>query len=446
MRQPPSLAGHRLAPEVHAHRRRARRLPRRAGETEPCRLRGLARIRSHRRRQPPSLPEPAAPRPRGHQLGRTHWRTRRIMSRLHRLFDEQGQSPWLDNLTRPHLRDGTLADLVARGVRGVTANPTIVAKAIEASDAYDDQFKDLLSAGHDIEDAYWELALTDVAHALQILRPTFHHSGGHDGFVSIEVAPQWARDIEATIADARYLHERIHQPNLLVKVPATAEGVHAVEALIGEGRSINVTLVFSLTRYREILDAYLSGMEAFALHGGDLTSIRSVASFFVSRVDTEVDRRLEELGTEEALALRGRAAIAQAKLAYQLFRSTHSGPRWARLARRGAQVQRALWASTSTKNPHYPDTLYVDNLIGPDTVNTLPEPTIDAFEDHGTVVRTVDAGLADANFVMHALSRVGIDMDDVGLTLERQGLATFAASVNHVLDALDAKAHVRSAI
>ena len=184
----------------------------------------------------------AAHRPRGHQLGRTHRRAGLVMSRLHRLFDEQGQSPWLDNLTRPYLRDGTLADLVARGVRGVTANPTIVAKAIEASDAYDDQFEDLLSAGRNVEDAYWELALTDVADALQILRPTFHHSGGDDGFVSIEVAPQWARDIEATIADARYLYERIHQPNLLVKVPATSEGVHAIEALIGEGRNVNVTL------------------------------------------------------------------------------------------------------------------------------------------------------------------------------------------------------------
>jgi transaldolase len=367
------------------------------------------------------------------------------MSRLHRLFDEQGQSPWLDNLTRPYLRDGTLAHLVASGVRGVTANPTIVARAIEASDAYDEQFEALLSAGRGVEDAYWELVLTDVADALQVLRPTFHQSGGEDGFVSIEVAPEWAWDIEGTIADARYLHERIHQPNLLVKVPATSEGVHAVEALIGEGRGVNVTLLFSLTRYREILAAYLSGLETFALGGGDLSSVHSVASFFVSRVDTEVDRRLEDLGGEEALALRGRAALAQAKLAYQLFRSAHSGPRWARLARRGARVQRPLWASTSTKNARYPDTLYVDNLIGPDTVNTLTEHSIEAFEDHGAVARTIGTGLADANFVIRALSRTGINLDDVSLTLEREGLASFAASVAHVLGALEAKAHIPSA-
>lgn len=362
------------------------------------------------------------------------------MSRLHRLFDEQGQSPWLDNLTRPYLRDGTLAQLIANGVRGVTANPTIVARAIEASDAYDEQFEALVSGGRSVEDAYWELAITDVTDALRVLRPTFQHSGGDDGFVSIEVAPQYARDSEATIAAARRLHERIQQPNLLVKVPATSEGVYAVQALVGEGRSINVTLLFSLTRYREILDAYLSGLETFALRGGDLSSVRSVASFFVSRVDTEVDRRLEELGTQDALALRGRAAIAQAKLAYQLCRHVHSGPRWARLARRGARVQRPLWASTSTKNPRYTDTLYVDNLIGPGTVNTLPESTIAAFEDHGTVVRSVGTRLADANYVMHALPRLGVDLDDVGLTLERQGLASFVASVNHVLGALEAKA------
>jgi transaldolase len=232
------------------------------------------------------------------------------MSRLHRLFDEQGQSPWLDNLTRPYLRDGTLAHLVARGVRGVTANPTIVAKAIEASDAYDEQFEAVLSAGRSVEDGYWDLGLTDAADALRILGPVFHQSGRTDGFVSIEVAPQLARDVRATISGARRLHERIRQPNLLVKVPATSEGVQAIETLIGEGRSINVTLIFSLTRYREILNAHLSGLETFAGRGGDISSVHSLASFFLSRVDTEVDRRLDELGTAEALALRGRAAVA----------------------------------------------------------------------------------------------------------------------------------------
>jgi transaldolase len=363
------------------------------------------------------------------------------MSRLHRLFDEQGQSPWLDNLTRPYLRAGTLAELVAMGVLGVTANPSIVAKAIEASDAYDDQFEALLSAGHSVEDAYRELAVTDVADALQVLRPTFLQSVGKDGLVSIEVAPRWARDTAATIAAARQLHERIDEPNLLVKVPATTEGLPAIKALIGEGRNVNVTLLFSLTRYHEVIDAYLSGLEAFAERGGDLASVRSVASFFVSRVDTEVDRRLEEMGTEDALALRGRAGIAQAKIAYQVFRAAHSGPRWERLARRGARVQRPLWASTSTKNARDADTLYVDNLIGPDTINTLTEQTIEAFDDHGSVVRSVDTNLVDASYVIHALTRVGIDLGEVGLTLVRQGLASFEASMTHVLATLESKAH-----
>jgi transaldolase len=368
------------------------------------------------------------------------------MTRLRNLYDEQGQSPWLDNLTRPYLEDGTLAGLVARGVRGVTANPTIVARAIEASDAYDEQFERLVSAGQTVEDAYWELAIDDVVHALQALRPTFDAgdgtdgTDGTDGLVSIEVSPACAFDTEASITAARALHERIREPNLLVKIPATSEGVAAIRAMIGEGRSINVTLIFSLARYREVLEAYLSGLEALARDGGDLSSVRSVASFFVSRVDTEVDRRLEALGTDDALALRGRAAVAQAKLAYRLFRTAHSGERWERLAALGARVQRPLWASTSTKNPDYADTLYVDSLIGPDTVNTLPETTMDAFEDHGTLARTIDTGTAAADDVLRRLATVGVDMDDVGHTLEDQGIATFAASFAHVVDTLSTKA------
>ena len=366
------------------------------------------------------------------------------MTRLSDLFDQQGQSPWLDNLTRPDLHDGTLADLVARGVRGVTANPTIVANAIEASDAYDQQFEALNAAGHTVEDAYWDLAITDVIDALKTLRPTFDASDGSDGFVSIEVAPECALDTDASITHARELHERIGEPNLLVKIPATTQGMPAIEAMIGEGRSINITLIFSLARYAEVLEAYLSGLETLARSGGDLSTVRSVASFFVSRVDTEVDRRLEVLGTDEALALRGRAALAQAKLAYQLFRDAHTGQRWETLASRGARLQRPLWASTSTKNPSYPDTLYVDNLIGPDTVNTLPETTLAAFEDHGTLARTIDTDTALADHDMRALTAAGIDMDDVGHTLEDQGIAAFHASFAHVLDTLRAKAHALS--
>lgn len=362
------------------------------------------------------------------------------MTKLHRLYDEQGQSPWLDNLTRTYLRDGTLARLIGDGVRGVTANPTIFAKAIGGSDAYDDQFAALTANGRSASDAYWDLVVEDIVEALGVLRPTFDASGGTDGFASVEVAPELARDTDATIAAARDLHQRIARPNLFVKIPATSQGVPAIRAMIGEGRSINITLIFSLARYGEVIEAYLSGLETLAERGGDLASVHSVASFFVSRVDTEVDRRLDALGTHDALALRGRAAVAQAKLAYRLFRDRFAGRRWERLATRGARLQRPLWASTSTKNPRFPDTLYVDNLIGPDTVNTLPEATIAAFEDQGTLARTIDTGVDTAASVLRRLAAVGVDMDDVGRTLEEQGVASFHESFAHVLSALDAKA------
>jgi transaldolase len=362
------------------------------------------------------------------------------MTMLERLYGEQGQSPWLDNLTRVHLRDGTLGRLVAGGIRGVTANPTILARAIEGSDAYHEQFATRIGQGRPVLEAYWDLVADDVIAALGVLRPTFDASGGSDGFVSVEVAAELARDTKATIAAARQLHERIAQPNLLVKIPATGQGVPAIQAMIAEGRSINITLIFSLARYAEVIDAYLAGLETLAEAGGDLASVHSVASFFVSRVDTEVDRRLGAVGTGDALALRGQAAVAQAKLAYRLFQDRFSGPRWQALAARGARVQRPLWASTSTKNPADPDTRYVDSLIGPDTVNTLPEPTIAAFEDHGTLARSIDRGVDHAGAVMDRLAEVGVDMDDVGRTLEDQGVASFHQSFTHVLEALEGKA------
>ena len=363
------------------------------------------------------------------------------MSTLERLYAEYGQSPWLDNLTRGYLRGGTLARMVADGIRGVTANPTIFSKAIVGSADYDEQFSALTAAGYSLEDAYWQLIVDDITAALAVLRPVFDASGGTDGFASVEVDAELARDTRATLAAARALHERIVAPNLFVKIPATAQGVPAIQAMIGEGRSINITLIFSLARYGQVIEAYLSGLEAFVGHGGDPSSVHSVASFFVSRVDTEVDRRLETVGTGEALALRGQAAVAQAKLAYRLFRQRFSGPRWQRLADLGAQLQRPLWASTSTKNPAYPDTMYVDDLIGPDTVNTLPEVTIGAFADHGTLARTIDTGVDEAAQVMRRLAAAGVDMDDVGLTLEAQGIASFHASYQQVLAALAAKAH-----
>jgi transaldolase len=361
------------------------------------------------------------------------------MTKLQRLHREQGQSPWLDNLRRVDLRDGTLGRLVAAGIRGVTANPTILARAIEGSGAYDEQLATLTARGRPLPDAYWDLVVDDVLGALDLLRPTFDASGGGDGFVSVEVAPELAHDTGATVAAARELHQRIARPNLLVKIPATAAGVPAIRAMTAEGRSINVTLIFSLARYAEVVDAYLDGLEALARRGGDLASVHSVASFFVSRVDTEVDRRLAAIGGD-ALALRGEAAVAQARLAYRLFRERFAGGRWQRLAARGARLQRPLWASTSTKDPAYPDTRYVDSLIGPDTVTTLPEPTIAAFEDHGTVARSIDRGLDHAAAVLRWLAAAGVDLDDVGATLEEQGVAAFHASFAHVLGTLAAKA------
>lgn len=289
------------------------------------------------------------------------------MTKLRRLYDVQGQSPWLDNLTRTYLRDGTLARFVDDGIRGVTANPTIFARAIEGSDAYDQQFASLTAGGTNVESAYWELVIDDVRQALELLRPTFNGSAGTDGFVSIEVAPELARDTQGTITAARDLHTRIDEPNLFVKIPATAEGIPAIRTMTAEGRNINVTLIFSLSRYGEVIGAYRSGLEEYAGAGGDVGGVHSVASFFVSRVDSEVDRRLEALGSPAALALRGRAAVAQAKLAYQLFRDQFADARWAELTAVGGHLQRPLWASTSAKNPAYPDTLYVDHLIGPDT-------------------------------------------------------------------------------
>jgi transaldolase len=357
------------------------------------------------------------------------------------LHSEYGQSPWLDNLTRGYLRDGTLAAMVADGIRGVTANPTIFARAIEASADYDDQFFRLVSSGRSVEEAYWDMVVTDVADACAVLRPVYRTAKGTDGFVSIEVAPELARRTQATSAAARRLHQRIDRPNVFVKIPATAQGVPAVKAMIAEGRNINITLIFSLERYEQVIEAYLSGLEVFTAHGGDPARVHSVASFFVSRVDTEVDRRLDALGGEPALALRGRAAVAQAKQAYRLFEDRFSGERWERLAHRGAHRQLPLWASTSAKNPAYRDVRYVEELIGPDSVNTMPEPTIAAFEDHGNLARTIDVGVSEAAETMRRLEDLGIDMGDVGRTLENQGVAGFSRSFRHLLDSLDAKKH-----
>jgi len=363
------------------------------------------------------------------------------MSRLHDLYREQDQSPWLDDLKRSYLQDGTLAALVDDGIRGVTSNPTIFAKAIAGEDTYDAEFAELAAKGA-VLDAYWRLVIDDVSNACALLAET--HTEGGDGFVSLEVAPDLAHDTDGTVGAARWLHETIGRPNLMVKIPATKEGVPAIATMIGEGRNINVTLIFSLERYGEVIESYLSGLEAFAATGGDLSQVNSVASFFVSRVDTETDRRLEAIGGDAALGLRGRAAVANAKLAYQLFGQRFSGPRWDALAARGALPQRPLWASTSTKNPVYPDLLYVDSLIGPHTINTMPEGTIAAFKDHGTVSRTVDDDYAAAQADIEGLAGVGVDFADVARVLEQEGVASFAKSFDELIQALTDKAQALS--
>jgi len=359
------------------------------------------------------------------------------MDRLIRLYEEFGQSPWLDNLKRGYLTTGQLTRLREGGIRGQTSNPTIFQKAIEGSGDYDDQFRELVGGSSSIVDDYWEMVLRDINGALDVFAPLYEGSDGADGFVSVEVAPDLAPDTQGTIEAARHLHETINRPNLMVKIPATAEGVPAIRQMISEGRNINVTLIFSLERYGEVMEAYISGLEAYS---GDLSRVASVGSFFISRVDTETDRRLEAIGTPEALALRGKAAIAQGKLAYRQFRQAHSGPRWDALAARGAHVQRPLWASTSTKNPSYPDTYYVDNLIGPDTVDTLPDATIEAFSDHGTLARTVDKDVDEADATWKALHDVGVDMADVARTLEDEGVASFEKSFDELITALETKA------
>src|SRR5580692_11468656 len=356
------------------------------------------------------------------------------MTRLQDLYTIGGQSPWLDNLRRDWIEGGKLAELLELGVRGITSNPTIFAKAMTGQAAYDDQFRALMK-DHTVEAAYWEMATTDIKSALGLLRRLYDESDGEDGYVSLEVSPTLAHDTEGTVRDALKFHETIAQPNLLVKVPATREGVPAIETLIGGGRSINVTLIFGLDRYDEVMEAYLSGLEALvaAHREEELPHVASVASFFVSRVDTEVDRRLEELaggetGDAAVLGLRGKAAVAQAQVAYQHFHSAFHTDRWKALDALGARVQRPLWASTSTKNPAYSDLLYVDSLIGPATVNTMPEDTLNAFIDHGVLKRTVDADPEAAVAVLAKLKDAGIDMEDVEQTLEDEGVSSFAKS------------------
>lgn len=358
------------------------------------------------------------------------------MSKLAELL-KQGQSVWLDYIDRDLVEQGGLAELVGAGVRGVTSNPSIFHKAITGSSAYDDTVRNLLEADPQIrgETLYELLTLQDVQAAADILRGVYDSSKGHDGYVSHEVSPHLAHDTSGTIEAARHLWREVHRPNLMIKVPATVEGLPAIEQLIAEGINVNVTLLFSVRRYEEVVHAWLRGLAANPNPEG----IASVASFFVSRVDNRLDPALEAIGGEDALALRGRIAVANAVAAWQRFAELAQLPDFIAQRRRGARVQRLLWGSTSTKNPAYADTLYVDELIGPDTVNTLPPATLDALQHHGTVRRTIDQDQRGAARTLAALAQMGIDLDAVTQQLEDEGVASFAAAYDAVVRALREK-------
>jgi transaldolase len=358
-------------------------------------------------------------------------------SRLHQL-SELGQSVWIDFLSRQMLHGGKLARMMEEdAVVGVTSNPTIFQKAISEGDAYDEQLKELLEELSDPKEIFINLSRQDVIEACDLLRKVWDEGKGKDGYVSWEVDPNLANDTTGTIAEAKRLHELGDRPNLHVKIPATEAGLPAIEEMIAAGRNINVTLIFSLERYAAVTEAYIRGLERLVESGGDPTRVASVASFFVSRVDTEVDKRLDELGGHDEL--KGKLAVANAKLAYQRYKEIFAGERWEALASKGATKQRCLWASTSTKNPDYRDVMYVEQLIGPETVDTMPEETIEAFQEHGEVAPTLEQGLDEAKSVFEQLAEAGVDYDDVVRVLEEEGVKKFADSFKELLDGVESK-------
>jgi len=357
------------------------------------------------------------------------------MTKLHELT-ELGQSVWLDYISRSLMASGKLQELVDQGLRGVTSNPSIFEKAIAGSDDYDEDLNRLVRDGRSVAEIYENLAMSDIRRAADVLRPVYEKSGGADGYVSLEVNPALAHDTGATIAEARRLFASLERPNVLIKVPATPAGIPAIETLIGEGVNVNVTLIFSLEQYEAVATAYIAGLEKLALAGGDVGRVASVASFFISRVDTAVDKALEEIGNTE---IQGKIAIDNAKIAYSRFREIFSSERWKKLATESARVQRPLWASTSSKNPACPDTIYVDNLIGPDTVNTLPPATLDDFLDHGIVAATVETDVNGARKRMAELTELGIDLDAITNKVLDEGVAAFAKSFEGLIASIAEK-------
>ncbi|WP_308340600.1 MULTISPECIES: transaldolase [unclassified Streptomyces] len=359
-----------------------------------------------------------------------------------------GVSIWLDDLSRELLAGGELKKLIAdRHVVGVTTNPTIFASALSKGDRYNEQLRTLGGKGASVDDAVFALTTDDVRDGCDVFAPVFERTGGVDGRVSLEVDPRLAQDAEATAALARKLWERVDRPNLFIKIPATRKGLKAITAVIAEGISVNVTLIFSLERYLEVMDAYQSGLEQARAAGHNLADIHSVASFFVSRVDSEVDRRLNGIGTNEAQVLKGKAALANARLAYQAYEQTLAAPRWQRLAEAGARVQRPLWASTGVKDPSYPDTMYVSELAISGTVNTMPGTTLAAFADHGTLPAQALTGkdFTDAAAHLEALAGVGVDFTDVTDTLEREGLTKFEGSWTELGKSVEREMHAEAA-
>ncbi|MFJ8153285.1 transaldolase [Streptomyces sp. NPDC094468] len=356
-------------------------------------------------------------------------------------LSEEGVAIWLDDLSRKRITSGNLAELIdQQHVVGVTTNPTIFQKAISSGDGYEQQVSDLAARKVTVEEAIRMITTADVRDAADILRPVFDATDGQDGRVSIEVDPRLAHNTKATVAEAKQLAWLVDRPNTLIKIPATEAGLPAIAEVIGLGISVNVTLIFSLERYRKVMDAYLTGLEKARERGLDLSLIRSVASFFVSRVDTEIDKRLNDLGTDEAKALRGKAAVANARLAYQAYEEVFSSDRWQALENAGARKQRPLWASTGVKDPSYKDTLYVDDLVAPNTVNTMPEATLFAVEDHGSITGdTITGTYEQARADLDAVERLGISYDDVVQVLEDEGVEKFEASWNDLLKSTQAE-------
>lgn len=351
---------------------------------------------------------------------------------------ERGQSVWIDYLSRRFVKDGDLKGLVDQGVVGVTSNPTIFQGAIAEGDAYDDQIRELASQHDDAKEIFWRLAADDIRDACDILRPVYDEGQGKDGYVSLEVDPDLAHDTEKTKSEAIRLHKLVDRPNVFIKIPATLEGLQAIEDTIAAGIPVNVTLIFSLERHRKVAEAYVRGVQRFVDGGGDPSRLASVASFFVSRVDTEADKRLDEIGGHDEL--KGKLAIANAKLAYQTYREVFMTPEWEALEAKGASKQRCLWASTSTKNPEYRDVVYVEELVGPDTVNTMPRETVEAVLDHGEIRGdTLTEGVEEASRTLDAFESAGVSYDDVVQVLEREGVEKFSKSFRDLIDGLESK-------